>query len=52
MEDGIVRVFPTLLHQTFGRALFVLDEAVAIAIAVFINPAQRTLDARPQFLQE
>ncbi len=52
VKDGIVRVLPALLHETFGRALLVFDKAILIAVAIDIHPFDGTLDIRPNFLQE
>ncbi len=50
VEDRIVRVLPPLLDQTAVRRARVLHEAVAVAIAVAIDPGQSGLDVRPELL--
>ena len=52
MEDRVLRVFPALLHQAFGAAARVFDEAVAVAIAVALDPFQRVQDIRPDRANE
>src|SRR6185437_4346450 len=52
MKDGIIRIFPPLLHQTLPRMLRVLNKAVAIAVAVFIHPFEGKVNVRPQVPHE
>src|SRR5262245_14789096 len=52
MEDGIPRVLPPLLDETGRRLTRVLDEAVAIAIAVAVDPRQRPIDVWPDVREE
>ena len=46
-KDRILRVFPSLLHEPRGRSPCVLDEEIAVAVAVAIDPFHRALDVRP-----
>ena len=48
MEDRVVRVLPALVRQAAIGGARVLDEAVAVGIAVTIDPGQRRLDVRPE----
>ena len=48
MKDRVVGVLPTLVGQPRLGCACVLDEAVAIEIALLVDPRQRTLDRRPQ----
>ena len=41
-------VLPALVDQPIGVAAAVFDEAVAVAVAVGLEPAQRRLDVRPE----
>ena len=52
MKDRIVGVLPALLHQAFMRVAAVFHEAVAVHIAIFIDPFQRPFDVWPQSFQE
>ena len=52
VEDGVVGVLPALVHQAVGRLPLVLDEAVAVAVAVAVDPAQGGLDVGPERLDE
>ena len=52
VENGIVRVFPSLLHQSVLGAPRVFHEAVAIAVAMLVDPLQGGEDVRPDFAQE
>ena len=48
VEDRIVAVLPALVDQPGVALAAVLDEAVAVAIARLVHPAQRRQDVRPQ----
>jgi|SRR5580658_9125895 hypothetical protein len=52
MEDGIVRVLPSLMEQTMPRLSAVFEEAVAVAISVIRHPAQSCLDVWPNLADE
>src|SRR6202521_6211629 len=52
MEDGIVGVFPTLLHQAGGGASLVLDETVSVGVAVLVDPMQSALDVWPDLFDK
>src|SRR5262249_14622252 len=47
MKNRVLRVLPALLHQTVGRASQVLDEAIAIAVTIAVDPFQGAFDVRP-----
>ena len=47
MEDGVVGVLPALVGKAAVRLAVVLDEAIPVAVAVLIDPAQRRLDVGP-----
>ena len=47
VKDGIVAVFPTLVDQPIYGLASVFDEAVAILIAVFLDPCKGGLDVGP-----
>ncbi len=51
VENGVVRVLPTLLDETASRAA-VLDEAVSVCVAVTIHPFESRLDVRPDRADE
>src|SRR5436190_3626251 len=38
VKDGVVRVLPALVGQSLGRSAVILDKAVAVAIAVNVDP--------------
>src|SRR5262245_37339573 len=48
MKYRVVRVLPSLLHQARLRLPCVLHEAVAVAVAVPVDPIQRALDVWPE----
>src|SRR6516164_5522855 len=50
VEDRVVRILPALIYQTAGILAVVLDKAVAVRIAIGIDPMYRRLDMRPQRL--
>src|SRR5262249_36845607 len=52
MEDRIVRIFPALMHKSFGRMTEVLDKAISITVAVAVDPLQGELEVRPDRLDE
>src|SRR5690606_1867608 len=45
---AVVRVLPALVREPPRRLARVLDEAVAVLVAVLIDPRERTLDVRPE----
>ena len=47
MKNRVVRILPALVCQASLGSAYILDEAVAIAVAVFIHPRERALDRRP-----
>ena len=48
MEDRVAAVLPALIDETLTRSTLVLDEAVAVPIAVAFDPVESRLDMRPQ----
>ena len=52
VHHRIVGVLPALVNETGRRATLVLDEAVTIAVAVPVDPAERRLDGRPDRVDE
>jgi hypothetical protein len=50
MKDRILGVLPSLIGQSFLGLPMVFDEAVAVPIAVGVDPAQRGLGVGPQSL--
>jgi hypothetical protein len=50
MEDGVVAVLPALVGEAVLRLAVVLDEAVAVAVAVGVAPGERRLDLGPEGL--
>ncbi len=52
IADGIARVLPALIDQPSIRASFVLDEPVAVAVAVPIDPIEGGEGVGPQPIQE
>src|SRR5215470_10425084 len=48
VKDRVVRVFPTLINQTVRVLTLVFYESVAVRIAIGIEPAERSLDVRPE----
>ena len=52
MEDGVVGVFPALMHEAADGVPGVLDEAVAVGIAPAIHPLEGALDVRPELARE
>jgi len=52
VEDRIERILPALMEQPGRRAARVLEEAVAIRIAVAIDPVERRFDVRPKRTDE
>ena len=47
MKHRIVRIFPALLGQAVRRVARIFDKAVAILVAVMVNPVQGGLNVRP-----
>jgi hypothetical protein len=52
MKNGVVRILPALLHESRGRPLLVLNEAIAVAVAALVNPTQCTFDVWPESLEK
>ena len=52
MEHRVLRVFPALLYQAFVAAPAVFDEAVAVEVAVAVDPLQRQQHLRPDAADE
>src|SRR5262249_11685210 len=52
MEDGIMRIFPTLMNETVFRCTAVFDVTVTICVAIAIDPLKRTQDVRPNRLDK
>src|SRR6266496_6063674 len=52
VENRIVRVLPTLMDETEFRPTSIFHEAVAIDVAIMIDPCERALDVRPNRLNE
>src|SRR5437867_1408736 len=52
VENRIVRVLPTLMDETEFRHASIFHEAVAIGVAIMIDPCERALDVRPNRLNE
>src|SRR5690606_3900442 len=46
--NGIVRVLPALIVKSRGLFTGVLDQAVAIDVAIVVDPAQGRFDVRPE----
>jgi hypothetical protein len=46
MEDGVVAVFPRLGDQLFLGQSSISNEAVALAVAMFVDPGQHRFDIR------
>src|SRR6185437_6023581 len=47
VENGVAAVLPALVHQTFGVAPAVFHEAIAVTVALALDPLQRGFDIRP-----
>jgi hypothetical protein len=52
MKHRIPGILPPLLHQPFKRVSSVFDEAIAIDIAVPVDPPQGQLDVGPDGLDQ
>ena len=48
VEDRILRILPPLLNQANRRTSGIFDEAVAVAIAVAVDPIKGALDVWPE----
>src|SRR5271167_1627220 len=48
VEDRVVRILPALIYQTAGVLAVVFDKAIAVRIAIGVDPMQRRLYMRPQ----
>ena len=47
MENRVVRILPTLMDEAVLRLAAIFDEAVAIQVAIAIDPGERALDVWP-----
>src|ERR1019366_10210196 len=52
VEDRIVRILPSLLNQTVVGLPRILYKAIAVLVAVAIDPLQRSQDVRPDLAQK
>jgi hypothetical protein len=52
MKDGIVRILPSLLSQTFLRPTTIFDKSITIAVSKPINPVESRFDVGPDALKE
>ena len=52
VKDRVVRVLPALMHEAVRRLARVLDEAVAVEVAVALDPVERGAECRPEALDE
>ncbi len=51
VEDRVIGVLPALIEQALVGCPVIFDEAVAVAIAGTVDPAERRQDVRPQPLE-
>src|SRR6516162_6712563 len=51
MEYRVVGILPTLVGEAFLRRALIFHKAVMVAIAGYVDPAQRRFDRGPQFAQ-
>src|SRR2546426_9538011 len=51
-QDGIPRVFPALVDEALGRARLIFEVAVAVSVAVALDPFERPHRRRPQAADE
>src|SRR5439155_17082214 len=51
-KDGIPRVFPALVDETLGRARLIFEVAVAISVAVPLDPFERPHRGRLELSDE
>ncbi len=51
MHNRVVRVLPALVLQPAWRAALVLDEPIAVAVPVLVNPSQRAIQRRSERAQ-
>ncbi len=52
MDDGVARVLPPLVLETLGRARVVLQEAVAVGVAVAVGPGDDAPDGGQEAVGE
>ncbi len=52
VADRVARVLPALVEQAKPRAAAVLDEPVAVEVAVAVDPVERRQRVRPQALEQ
>src|SRR5262249_53358931 len=50
MGDGVRGILPALVGEALARTRAIFEEAVAIGIAIGVDPAQRRLDIGPDCL--
>ena len=48
MHDGVAGILPTLIDETVRAFAEIFDEAIAVVVAVIVDPAERRFDVRPQ----
>src|SRR5690606_38903280 len=48
VKDGIAAVLPALIGKATLRPAMIFHEAVAVAVAMALDPAEGGLDVRPQ----
>src|SRR6202042_2509297 len=48
MENRIEGILPSLIREALLGLAMIFDEAVAVAVAVMIDPGERCLGVRPQ----
>ena len=48
VEDGVVRILPTLIDQTLGVLALIFHKPVAVRVAINVDPMKGRLDIRPQ----
>jgi hypothetical protein len=52
VENGVVRIFPTLMDETVFRLTGILHESVAIEAAIAIDLGQGALNIGPNRMNE
>src|ERR1700677_251866 len=48
VKNGVVRILPSLLHQTLGRLFAIFDKAIPIAVPKFVDPFKSAENMWPQ----
>src|SRR5690606_31747949 len=51
MKDGIDGILPALIDEPAIARALIFDEAIAIAVAIPVDPGKRRLDIRPYLRQ-